>query len=314
MLLPVTLVAVVLSQAAKAPAPGAKPDAGAKVEAARAEPAVVPSTAAVTFSEGFAIPESVLYDAAADQYLVSNINGSPLEKDNNGYITVLSPEGKVVTPKFIAGGENGATLNAPKGMGIANGVLYVADIDTVRMFDRKTGKAKGELAVPGATFLNDIAVGPGDRVFVSDSGLKGGAKGFEPSGTDAIYEIKNGKLETLAKGDDLGRPNGLSFDNGALHAVTFGGGELYELDKAGKKANAVKLPKGSLDGIVDLGKGEHLVSSWEGQAVYRVDAKGVSTEVLKGLKSPADIGWDSKRKRVLVPRFEESRVEAYDLK
>jgi sugar lactone lactonase YvrE len=295
-------VALLLSQA--------KPDAGA---AAAAAPVAAPVPApVVTFSEGIATPESVLYDAAADQYLVSNINGSPLEKDNNGYITVLSPDGKVVTPKLIAGGEKGVTLNAPKGLGLVKGVLYVADLDTVRMFDRKTGAAKGEVAIAGATFLNDIAVN-GDKVFVSDSGLKGGAKGFEGSGTDAVYEIKKGKAEVVAKGEDLGRPNGLCADGGKVHVVTFGTGEMYALEK-GKKTEVVKAPKGSLDGLIDLGKGDHLVSSWEGEVVYRLDAKGNATEVVKNVKAPADIGWDSKRKRILVPRFMDNRVEVYELK
>lgn len=288
----------------------AKPDAGA----AAAAPAAAPTPAAVvTFAEGFATPESVLYDAAADQYLVSNINGSAVEKDNNGYITVLSPDGKVVTPKLIAGGEKGATLHAPKGLGLVKGVLYVADLDTVRMFDRKTGAPKGEIAVEGATFLNDIAVS-GSRVFVSDSGLKGGAKGFEPSGTDAVYELKKNKAEAIARGGELGRPNGLSADGGKLRVVTFGASELYVLDATGKKGAVVKTPKGSLDGLIDLGKGEHLASSWDAEAVYRIDAKGNATEVVKGVKAPADIGWDSKRKRVLVPRFLDNKVEVFELK
>lgn len=281
----------------------AKPEA-----AAPAAPAPV-----LTVSQGLATPESVLYDAAADQYLVSNINGSPVEKDNNGYITVLAPSGKVVSAKFIAGGQKGVTLDAPKGMGLVKGVLYVADLDTVRMFDRKTGAPKGALVVEGATFLNDIATN-GARVFVSDSGLKVGAKGFEPSGTDAVYELKNGKLEAIARGTELGRPNGLSFSQGTLFVVTFGTNELYALDMKGEMSPAVLLPKGSLDGLVDLGKGAHLVSSWEGEAIYRVDARANVTEVLRGLKAPADFAFDSKRKRLLVPRFEENRVEAYELK
>ena len=273
----------------------------------RSEPTVI-----LVADTGLSSPESVLYDSVADTYLVSNINGSPLDKDNNGYITVLSPDGKVVTPRFIAGGEKGVTLNAPKGMGLVKGVLYVADLDTVRMFDRKTGAAKGEVAIPGATFLNDIAVS-GERVFVSDSGLKGGAKGFEPSGTDAVYELAKGKAEAIAKGDALGRPNGLCADGGKVHVVTFGTNELYRLEK-GEKVDVVKLPKGSLDGLIDLGKGEHLISSWESEVVYKLDARGNATEVIKSVKAPADLGWDSKRKRVLVPRFMDNKVEVFELK
>jgi hypothetical protein len=307
-------VALLLSQA-RPDAGAAKPaePKGAGAAAAAPAPAAAPVPAPVmTVGEGLQTPESVLYDAAADVYLVSNINGTPVDKDNNGFISVIAPDGKVSALKFIAGGEKGVTLNAPKGMGIAKGVLYVADLDTVRMFDRKTGAPKGEVAIAGATFLNDIAVN-GDKVFVSDSGLKGGAKGFEPSGSDAVYELKKGKAEVVAKGDELGRPNGLCADGGKLHVVTFGSGEMYLLEK-GKKAEVVKAPKGSLDGLIDLGKGEHLVSSWEGEVVYRLDAKGNATEVVKNVKAPADIGWDSKRKRILVPRFLDHRVEAYELK
>jgi hypothetical protein len=99
-------------------------------------------TAALTIKEGLATPESVLYDAETDTYLVSNINGAPLDKDNNGYIAEFAPDGKVVNAKLIEGGKNKVTLNAPKGSAIKDGVLYVADIDTVRMFDRKTGAPK----------------------------------------------------------------------------------------------------------------------------------------------------------------------------
>ena len=41
---------------------------------------------------------------------------------------------------------------------------------------------------------------------MSDSGIKVGAKGFEPTGTDAVYVIEKGKAKALAKGADLGAP------------------------------------------------------------------------------------------------------------
>jgi sugar lactone lactonase YvrE len=279
--------------------------------AARAQ---TPATPAVAYAEGFQTPESVLYDAGSDTYLVSNINGSPLEADNNGFISRLAPDGKVLELRFIEGGKNGVTLNAPKGMTIAKGVLYVADLDTVRKFDAKTGKPVGEVKVEGATFLNDMARGPDNKVYVSDSGLKGGANGFEPSGTDAVYVLEGKKAKAVAKGDTLGRPNGLLVDKAGVHVVTFGSGEVYTLDaKKGEKRAALKLPKGALDGIEPTANGL-LISSWEGEAVYLRKPDGSFTTVLSGLKAPADIGFDSKRNRVLVPRFMDNKVEAYDVK
>ena len=199
---PPTTAAVVAAPPAPAPPEPAKP-AAEPVPAAPAAPKGPPPAFQLA---GFQTPESVFYDEANDRYLVSNINGKPLDADNNGYISVVSPEGKMVTEKWISGGQNKVTLNAPKGTAIAGGVLYVADIDTVRMFDAKSGAPKGEHKVAGATFLNDVSAGPDGRVYVSDSGLNAD---FGPTGTDAIYAIDKGKLKTVAKDASLGKPNGL---------------------------------------------------------------------------------------------------------
>jgi len=264
-------------------------------------------------TEGIATPESVLYDEVNDRYLVSNINGKPDEADNNGYIMELSPDGKVVKAKFIAGGVDKVKLDAPKGTAIAGGILYVSDITVVRKFDLKTGAPKGEIAVPGATFLNDIAVAKDGRVFVSDSGLKSGANGFDPTGTDAVYVIDKGKLKTVAKSKDLGGPNGLLAVEKGVLVANFGNNELYRLDEKGVKQDVTKLPGGTLDGIAQAGD-KLLVSSWQTSTVYSGTLGGTFTVALSELKGPADIGFDSKRKRVLVPRFLESAVEAYELK
>src|SRR5947209_6116831 len=92
-------------------------------EALRKLPAIATLAARYT---GLATPHSVLYDEAADRYLVSNINGSPGDADGNGVISILSPDGQVTNAKWIAGGTNKVKLDAPKGMAIAQGVLYVA--------------------------------------------------------------------------------------------------------------------------------------------------------------------------------------------
>lgn len=269
---------------------------------------------ALTISEGLATPESVLYDGDTDTYLVSNINGAPLAKDNNGFIAELTPEGKVVTAKLIEGGKNKVTLNAPKGSALLNGVLYVTDIDTVRAFDRKTGARVGEVVIKGATFLNDLAAGPDGKLYASDSGLN--AK-FETTGTDAVYVVTPGKKLTakvLVKSKDLHGPNGLLVTASGVHVVSFSADELRTYDFKGQLVGAPqKLPAAALDGLVAVGD-ELLISSWAGKAVFRGKPGGEFKQVLGNLESPADLGFDRKRNRVLVPRFSESRVEAWELK
>ncbi|HEY6462302.1 MAG TPA: hypothetical protein VIY73_19175, partial [Polyangiaceae bacterium] len=54
-----------------------------------------------------------------------------------------------------------------------------------------------------------------------------------------------------------------------------------------------------------------LVSSWEAAGVFKGKAGGEWTQVWSGLTAPADIGLDTKRNLVLVPRFQDNMVEAY---
>jgi hypothetical protein len=264
------------------------------------------------YTEGLSTPESVLYDAEQDRYLVSNINGGPAAADNNGYIAVLSPDGKLTQGKFIAGGVNKVKLDAPKGTGIVKGMLYVADITVVRKFDLHTGAPLGDIKVPGAMFLNDIAVSSDDKVYVSDSGLKPEGDGLGPAGTDAVYVIDKGKLKPIAKSKDLANPNGLAVVGHDLVVVAFGSDEAYRLNDKGQRQDVTKLPAGGLDGVIAIGD-EILVSSWQGSSVFRGRLGGKFEVAIPGLKNPADIGYDTKRKRLLIPHFTENSVEVFDL-
>jgi len=266
---------------------------------------------------GLQTPESVLYDAVADVYLVSNINGSAVEKDDNGFISRISPEGTVTALKWIDGAAADVTLNAPKGLGLKGDTLFVADIDAVRLFNRATGAPLGSRPVPGATFLNDVAVGPDGTVYVTDSGLKAGAQGFAPTGTDAVYRFDgSGRAVAVAKDTSLGRPNGVLADSTGLVVVTFGSGAVYSLDASGKRSDLPKPPAGSLDGVVRLADGSLLVSSWDGKAVYRLAATAGAawTTVADSVESPADIGYDAKRQRLLIPLFTPSEVRILPLR
>jgi sugar lactone lactonase YvrE len=296
------------SSTAEAPA---APTAAAAVE----PPPPVPSaTAPVAVKDvGFQTPESILFDDESDVFLVSNINGPELAADGNGFISRLDPEGKVLELKWIDGSKPGQRLDAPKGMTFSGQVLYVADIDSVRMFDRKTGKAQGEITISGATFLNDLAAAPDGSVYASDSGMGMGKSGLEPNGKDAIYRIADGKASRVMKDKALGVPNGLLADADGIWVVTFGSGELYRLTNAGAKENVQKLPAGQLDGIVRTADGSMWISSWEGSSVLRGMPGGTFTPVISGVASPADIAFDPKRGRIWIPLFDGNAVEIHSL-
>ncbi|MEJ2503446.1 MAG: hypothetical protein P8177_09075 [Gemmatimonadota bacterium] len=186
-----------------------------------ATPGAPPETQAITVSDvGLATPESVLHDAVADVYLVSNIDGSPHGKDGNGFISRIRPDGSVETLRWIDGSTEGVTLNAPKGLAIKGDTLFVADIDSVRMFDRVTGAYHGARDVPGATFLNDLTVAADGPVYVSDSGL---AEDFSSNGSDAVYRFDGDQAVAVVEGSALGSPNGIyAFEDGIV-VVGFSG-------------------------------------------------------------------------------------------
>jgi len=289
--------------------------AGGLRAAAASSPATPPGGTAATSHplskySGLSAPESVLYDAAADRYLVSNVNGNPTGKDNNGFISLLSPSGDITSLKWIEGGKNGVTLDAPKGLAIVKGTLYVADISVVRTFDARTGASRGDIPVPGSTFLSDLVAGADGKIYLTDAGPPQGE--FDGSGTEAVYVIKGSHARPLAKGSALGRPDGLAWSDKGVVVSPFGADEIYRLDARGKRQDVTKLPAGGLAGIVRLGDG-FLVSSWQTSTIYRGKLGGTFQVALEGQKSPADIGYDTKRSRLLVPHFTEGTVEAFAL-
>ncbi len=270
-------------------------------------PEPTPATGAPGFlleGVGFETPESVLYDPEADVYLVANIHGDPSARDGNGFISRLSPQGEVIELKWIDGTAEGVTLNAPKGMALAGDRLFVADIDVVRVFNRETGEWLDDIPVPGARFLNDldsakdVAASEAGTVYATDSG------------TGVVHRIRpDGSLERVGW---VNNPNGIQA-RGETILVTGGNNQIFRLGDDGTWIPEYEAPAGGLDGLILLDDGSLLVSSWMGSAVYLFDIAGQVTELFSGINAPADIGFDTKRNVVLIPHFEDDRVEARQL-
>ena len=293
---------------------GCSGDGGGE-EAAPQTPADDPGRVVVA-DVGFSTPESVLHDTGADVYLVSNINGSPLEKDGNGFISRVAPDGTVTDLKWIDGEAEGVTLSAPKGMAIVGGTFFVTDIDCVRMFDQATGEPTGEICVEGATFLNDIAVGPNGELFVTDTGFETGEDGqLVPSSSAAIHRMApDGRQAPIAQGEGLTGANGLAVGPRGLFMVSFATGQVFQVDVENGELTPL-TPEGGrqLDGIEFTADGGFIFSSWGESAVYMVGSDGAQSVVVSDVPAPADIGYDAGRNRVLVPLFMDNAVWIVDL-
>lgn len=239
------------------------------------------------------VPESVLYYAPEKLLYVSCINGKSNEKDLNGYIAIVSQDGKIINPKWAV------DLSAPKGMGIYQNNLYVADLSEVVVINRKTGKVTTRIPVPESVFLNDITIDAAGVVYVSDSR------------TGIIHRIQNNKVSVW-----MSNKNGV---NGLLAS----GDDLYmtvkdTLYKADSNKKLTVMATGmdqSSDGIIQNGK-EFIVSCWSG-IIYAVTAEGNLTILLdtRAQKfNTADLGFDPKTQTIYVPTFFKNRVVAYRLK
>src|SRR5439155_595352 len=80
--------------------PPAAPDKKAEAPPPPPPPPPAPEKPKFTEVPGFQAPESVLYVADGDYYLVSNVNGEPNKTDDNGYISKVGPDWKMIAEKF----------------------------------------------------------------------------------------------------------------------------------------------------------------------------------------------------------------------
>lgn len=253
---------------------------------------------------GFHHSEAARYDPVSDRYLVSNLGERGTE--NDGFISIVNPAGTVSDLRWIAGGRDGVELYEPLGMYVKGDVLYVADITAIRMFDRISGEPIRAIEIKGATRPNDLVVDDAGTIFLTDSG-----NGETPG---ALYRISSSGEVTyfVQRSDDLVRPNGIAITaNGQVVHGGLLGDELTYRDRA--TANIIskrKLPTGRIDGIVALADGSLLVASQNGHNVYHVPSNNdeVPVVVADGIDVPAAIGFDTKRKRVLIPQIRKSSV------
>jgi len=292
--------------------PAADSTAGQTTAAASATAEKVGETA------GMKVPESVKYDSELDVYYVSNINGNPSQKDNNGFIARVRADSTGVMTLLVEGGKKGVTLNAPKGMALRGDTLFVADIDALRMFNRRTGASLGtvDLRAQKATFLNDVAVGP-DGVYITDTGIAFDAKGgMTHPGVNRIFKVVGKTVTEAAKGDSLANPNGITWDAAKSRFILapFGGSNVQTWTPGrASPANLISGP-GQYDGVEVLSaSGYILVSSWADSAVHIIHDDTHMAPLVKNVSAPADIGVDTKRNLVAVPRFNDGKVEYYKI-
>ena len=285
----------------------------------RKEPPLPEKTEATRVAKltGLHGPESARYDPELDVYYIPNMTGYGSAKDNNGYIIRTPADDFSKASILVEAGKNGAMLDAPKGLALHGDTLWVADIDKLRGFNRKTGAtlATIDLAPQGAVLLNDVIVGEDGTIYISDTGIIMSDKGVLHPGGDKIFAINQKGISIIAQSNELGRPNGVTWDkkNHRLLVASFDpfDSEIYTLTPDAKKV-VIARGKGKFDGLEILPDGREIVASWNDTAVLAFDGKNfkkLTTEVW----TPADIGVDTRRNRIAIPSSVMDRVELWQL-
>lgn len=226
---------------------------------------------------GFAGPENLVYDSAADVLLIANINGDPMQKDGNGFITRIAASGNVESLKWIDGSQAATRLDAPKGLVLRGDTLFVADVDVIRAFDRRDGRWLANLPVAGSKMLNDVVFGSDGVLYATDTQA------------NAIYARTPEGWRELARGDDLEKPDGIESDGADMVVAPLGGNELYRVSASGARAKWITLATGKLDGLHRLADGSYLVTSWQGKNVYHVFNADSVTDIVDDIESPAGV-------------------------
>jgi sugar lactone lactonase YvrE len=258
-------------------------------------------------AEGFNNPESALYDAQRDVLYVSNVNGSPTEKNGAGHIAHLSRAGELIEAEWVTG------LNAPKGLVMHGNTLYVSDIDRLVAIDIDSGEIVGTWDGEGAKFLNDLAVDGDGRVFVSDMV------------TNSIYVLNGDDFTVWVQDEALENPNGLRVEDGRLLVAAWGTmkedfstevpGHLKAVDLETREISSVSdgAPIGNLDGLEPDGQGGWLTSDWVSGGVFRINPDGSFEKLLDLDSGSADIEYVESDSLVVVPMMKDGVVNAYRL-
>jgi hypothetical protein len=244
-----------------------------------------------------------------------NVDGPP----GSGFISRLDPEGKRATLNFIDGRAADVVLNAPHGLAISGDSLLVADVTAIRKFNANTGAPEGSIQIPDTRYLSDVAVAADGSLFVADVGGDPNLAAVPEEGTDAVYQISaKGEVSTVARRPDLGGPFALLTDQRGLWIACTGSSELLLLipstnGTTSPDAGRLQLPGGVPRGITSIPDGTLVISSWKQRAVYRGYRDGPFEPVITGLESPADLDYDVRRKRLLIPLLTGQALAIFEL-
>jgi hypothetical protein len=304
-----TVAALMASGAAlaqpAAPAAAPKPFAAGTPLSATNEAGVVKTMSSnVKVYGSFNFAESCTFDPDRNVIVAMNAanprnpGNPPALEPNDGFVSLINPDGSVHTSKWIGATRDGLTLVHPLGSAIQGGTLYANDGNIIRTFDLKTGNPKQAFEVKDAVNLNGIGVAPDGTMYASNTG-----NAQQPENKPRIYKVTaSGQSSVFIDGAPLNLPNGVAIDpQGNVVVVNIGSNDVQTFDKAGKLIKTEHAKEAGNDGLVVLPDGTKYVSSVRFGSVSKI-APGKDAEVIaEGIPAAASMCYDSKQNQLVIP-------------
>ena len=252
----------------------------------------VPMSSNVKVYGSFHFSESCTFDPARNLILAMNNGERGDGTENDGFVSLINPDGSVHTPKWIGVTRDGLELHHPLGSAIANGILYTVDVGFLRSFDLASGQPLRSVAITGSTILNGIAATTDGTVYISNT--------REP---EAIYKVTaDGTVSTFAEGAPLAAPNGVAMDlDGNIVVVNVTDNAVITYRPDGSVLGIENAAEGGNDGVVVTEDGTKYVSSVRFGSVSRIRPGQPAEIIASGIPSAASMCYDSVQKQLVIP-------------
>ncbi|WP_273689359.1 SMP-30/gluconolactonase/LRE family protein [Ketogulonicigenium vulgare] len=247
---------------------------------AAAAPAMAAEPVELWRTTGFTAPESVSYDPGTDAFYVTNVNGDA--EGAAGFISKLNRDGTIAEERFAEG------LTRPLGTAIADGVLYVATVNSIATVDLASGEFTQFPAPEGTNMLNGIDVAEDGTVYATDT-MAG-----------SIYALQDGTVSLWLQDPALAGINGIEVDGERLIIVRMGDlsngfanispiGDAKQINIASKEISDFGQTEiGIFDGV-DMAEGGVLAADYAGGKLVFIPEEGAPETILDtGMLSFAD--------------------------
>lgn len=232
-------------------------------------------------------PESIVYDSAADRYLVSNCG--------DGQIVAIASDGQ---QSYF-----NTDLTSTLGLHLVGDTLYVSSNDgpcsgIVGML-LSSGDTVFHVDIPEKDLLNDIASDNAGNLYVTDSEA------------NKIFKVNiAGMSYTTLVDAGLGYPNGILFDeaNNRLMVLNclLAGRPILSVDLDDLTLSTiVETGISAIDGFTEDNDGNYYFSSWTTDRVYRYDHLFTNPPeiIAGGFTNPADIFYNKTNDILAIPNF-----------